>query len=125
MICVARHTVYVPGVKTKRKNHQKPPSPKTTFILKPDDSSQGDGIFLVQKTRDLRHLDAARKIIAQHYIAEPILCDGFKFDLRIYVVVSSVTPLRAHVCRVIADNLNEYSGYTMRIGIIRMVLHKN
>jgi hypothetical protein len=89
----------VPGVKTKRKNHQKPPSPKTTFILKPDDSSQGDGIFLVQKTRDLRHLDAARKIIAQHYIAEPILCDGFKFDLRIYVVVSSVTPLRAHVCR--------------------------
>ncbi len=80
------------------------PSSKTsqkrrTFILKPDDASQGDGIFLVQKPRDLRRLDTSKSLVAQGYVADPMLLDGYKFDLRLYVLVTSVAPLRAHLCR--------------------------
>lgn len=65
-----------------------------TFIVKPDHSCQGRGVFL---TRNLSQINRADVLVAQQYIARPLLIAGKKFDLRIYVLVTSCTPLRVYL----------------------------
>ena len=65
-----------------------------TFIIKPDRGSQGKGIFLIQDYFKLdEYSDSA---VAQEYI-NPFLINGFKFDLRIYVLITSLDPLRIYI----------------------------
>lgn len=64
-----------------------------TFIVKPDSGCQGRGIFL---TQDLERVDAMESQVAQLYVQRPLLIEGFKFDLRLYVLVTSVIPLRVY-----------------------------
>ncbi|XP_046907447.1 tubulin polyglutamylase ttll6-like [Hypomesus transpacificus] len=62
-----------------------------TFICKPDNSCQGKGIYITRQPRDI---DPEEHIICQSYISKPFVIDGFKFDLRLYVLVTSCDPLR-------------------------------
>eukprot|EP00427_Karlodinium_veneficum_P013428 CAMPEP_0169066696 /NCGR_PEP_ID=MMETSP1015-20121227/3099_1 /TAXON_ID=342587 /ORGANISM="Karlodinium micrum, Strain CCMP2283" /LENGTH=777 /DNA_ID=CAMNT_0009125403 /DNA_START=114 /DNA_END=2448 /DNA_ORIENTATION=- len=62
-----------------------------TWIVKPNASSQGKGIFLL---RDLKELPLEECSVVSRYIDNPLLIQGLKFDLRIYVLVTSYTPLR-------------------------------
>ncbi|CAN0111210.1 unnamed protein product [Scytosiphon promiscuus] len=64
-----------------------------TFIIKPDSGCQGRGIFL---TQDLGRVDPMESQVAQLYVQKPLLIEGFKFDLRLYVLVTSVIPLRVY-----------------------------
>ncbi|CAB0014352.1 unnamed protein product, partial [Nesidiocoris tenuis] len=64
------------------------------FILKPSRGSLGRGIYL---TRSIEHFDLLKMMIGQVYIQRPFLIDGFKFDLRLYVLVASCSPLRVFV----------------------------
>eukprot|EP00042_Codosiga_hollandica_P037569 m.297739 g.297739 ORF g.297739 m.297739 type:complete len:513 (-) comp55170_c0_seq2:49-1587(-) len=68
----------------------------TNWIFKPADSSRGRGIFLFDDIHSLKY-DCSG--VVQSYIENPLLMDGYKFDLRIYVVVTSVSPLTAYVSR--------------------------
>jgi tubulin polyglutamylase TTLL6/13 len=36
-------------------------------------------------------------LVAQRYLADPFLLDGLKFDLRIYVLLAGVRPLRIFI----------------------------
>lgn len=68
--------------------------PNRVFILKPSRGSLGRGIYL---TKTIEHLDLLKMMIGQIYIHRPFLIDGFKFDLRMYVLVASCNPLRIYV----------------------------
>ena len=70
---------------------------RSTYIIKPDGSAQGKGIFLTRRIEDVENL---REVyVAQQYIRNPLLIDRKKFDLRIYVLVTSCDPLRAYLFR--------------------------
>lgn len=62
-----------------------------TFICKPESGCQGKGIFVTKGMKDIKH---GEHMICQQYITKALLIDGFKFDLRLYVLVTSCDPLR-------------------------------
>ncbi|XP_021110564.1 probable tubulin polyglutamylase TTLL9 isoform X6 [Heterocephalus glaber] len=86
--------------------------PGITWIMKPVARSQGKGIFLFRRLKDItdwrqdtRSSDDQKdelpveNYVAQRYIENPYLIGGRKFDLRVYVLVMSYLPLRAWLYR--------------------------
>ncbi|XP_074835150.1 tubulin polyglutamylase TTLL6 [Carettochelys insculpta] len=65
-----------------------------TYICKPDSGCQGKGIFITRSVKDIK---PGEDMICQLYISRPFIIDSFKFDLRIYVLVTSCDPLRIFV----------------------------
>uniref|UniRef100_K7FG17 Tubulin tyrosine ligase like 6 n=1 Tax=Pelodiscus sinensis TaxID=13735 RepID=K7FG17_PELSI len=65
-----------------------------TYICKPDSGCQGRGIFITRSVKDIK---PGEDMICQLYISRPFIIDSFKFDLRIYVLVTSCDPLRIFV----------------------------
>nr|XP_055122276.1 probable tubulin polyglutamylase TTLL9 isoform X2 [Symphalangus syndactylus] len=87
-------------------------NPGITWIMKPVARSQGKGIFLFRRLKDImdwrkdtRSSDNQKddipveNYVAQRYIENPYLIGGRKFDLRVYVLVMSYIPLRAWLYR--------------------------
>ena len=68
-------------------------NPNQCWIIKPVASSQGRGIFL---TKDINDIMNNCSMIASRYIMNPFLINKKKFDLRIYVLVPSIVPLRIY-----------------------------
>ncbi|CAN0382130.1 unnamed protein product, partial [Ectocarpus sp. 12 AP-2014] len=66
------------------------------WIVKPSDSSRGRGVYLL---RELRELAYDRLSIVQRYISDPLTVGGYKADLRLYVVVTSLHPMSVSVYR--------------------------
>ena len=64
------------------------------WIVKPANLSRGRGIYLVD---DISEVNVEDISVISKYISNPLLINGHKFDLRIYVLVSSFDPLRIYV----------------------------
>ncbi|KAA3676490.1 tubulin polyglutamylase TTLL4 [Paragonimus westermani] len=68
--------------------------PNQRWILKPPASARGIGVRLITKWSQV---PKKRPAIVQKYLAHPYLINDSKFDLRIYVYISSVNPLRIYI----------------------------
>ncbi|CAE7342850.1 Ttll6 [Symbiodinium sp. CCMP2456] len=79
-----------------------------TFIAKPRSGARGVGIFLFQvRAADVRGgaaSDALRRVmeprskfVVQKFLSRPMLIDGYKWDMRVYVLVTSVHPLTVYL----------------------------
>ncbi|KAL4506542.1 hypothetical protein ABPG72_000113 [Tetrahymena utriculariae] len=79
-----------------RNFYEKNKSKKPVFIVKPEASCQGKGIYLVKKFSTLKQ---DQHMVVQEYIKNPFLIDGLKFDFRVYVLVKSVCPLKVFIYR--------------------------
>ncbi|XP_017597561.1 PREDICTED: tubulin polyglutamylase TTLL5 isoform X5 [Corvus brachyrhynchos] len=60
------------------------------WIVKPVASSRGRGVYLVNNPSQIIVED---NILVSRYISNPLLIDDFKFDVRLYVLVTSYDPL--------------------------------
>ena len=78
------------------------PTPRR-WIAKPAGGSSGRGIFLISSSKQLKKVQrvlqakgAAPTLIVTNYLRSPLLISGHKFDMRTYVLVTSMLPLRAY-----------------------------
>jgi len=85
------------------------------WISKPGGGSRGNGITVIDKLPKNTNM----RMIIQKYIPNPLLIDGFKFDLRFYVAVTSLEPLKIYcfnnglvrlATEKYVDNLNDLSN---------------
>jgi tubulin polyglutamylase TTLL9 len=77
--------------------------------MKPVGSAQGKGIFLFRNLKDINRWRSENRwksenpdveaYVVQRYINNPFLVGGKKFDMRIYALVSSFTPLTVWLYR--------------------------
>lgn len=89
-------------------------SPGSVWIMKPAGKAQGRGIFLFRKLKDItdwkkedyfhrdedkNDKDPPETYVVQRYIEKPYLIGGKKFDIRVYVLVTSYVPLKAWLYR--------------------------
>lgn len=63
---------------------------RNPFIVKPDRGSRGRGIFISHDYERIRTATQDEVMVAQKYIADPLLIDDMKFDLRLYLLVGAV-----------------------------------
>jgi len=66
------------------------------FIMKPPGGAQGQGVSLVTKAEQVPR---EKQLVVQRYITDPLCINQRKFDLRVYVAVVSVDPLKIYIHR--------------------------
>jgi tubulin polyglutamylase TTLL6/13 len=76
--------------------HYSAANPGANFIVKPEALSQGKGIFI---TKRFDQIDMTEHLVVQKYIKHPYLIDDYKFDFRVYILVTNVQPLRIFAFR--------------------------
>jgi len=62
--------------------------------VKPPALARGEGIKVINKWSQI---PPARPLVVQRYVARPYLINETKFDLRLYVLVTSMNPLRIYL----------------------------
>lgn len=62
------------------------------WIQKPAGGSRGNGISVINELPN----PTIKRVVVQKYLDHPLLINGLKFDLRFYVAVTSLVPLRVY-----------------------------
>lgn len=62
------------------------------WIQKPAGGSRGNGISVIDEPPN----PSIKRVVVQKYLDHPLLINGLKFDLRFYVLVTSLVPLRIY-----------------------------
>ncbi|XP_019335248.1 probable tubulin polyglutamylase TTLL2 isoform X2 [Alligator mississippiensis] len=81
---------YVKFIAEYSKERQSQGRKSSYWICKPVNLSRGRGILIFQDIKDLIY---DYVVIVQKYISNPLLISGYKWDLRLYVCVTSFCPL--------------------------------
>ena len=73
--------------------------PKSYWIAKPTNGATGRGIFILNRIEQLPKRKGKNDLsmIVSRYIDHPLLIGGKKFDLRLYVLVTSFRPLQMYI----------------------------
>ena len=71
-------------------------NPERRWILKPTNASKGKGVRVL---RDAGEAPLAQDWMVQEYLANPHTIRGHKYVLRLYVLISSLEPLRVYLYR--------------------------
>lgn len=76
-------------------------NPNSMWIVKPIGKAQGRGIFLINKISQIKKWSnkSQEAYVISRYIDKPLLIGGKKFDVRLYVLVTSYRPLKAFMYR--------------------------
>jgi len=87
--------------------------------VKPANSSQGKGIYIVD---DINDVSVDETSVISRYVTNPLLINGHKFDLRIYVLITSYEPLRIYVFK---EGLARFASetYTQKIDKDNKFMH--
>ncbi|XP_037961110.1 tubulin polyglutamylase TTLL4 isoform X2 [Teleopsis dalmanni] len=104
-----QRTYIMPGdLESLRQVWPKTASKLTKWIVKPPASARGTGIRIVNKWSQF---PKDRPLVVQKYIERPLLINDNKFDMRIYVVVTSINPLRIYIHK---DGLARFASVKYR-----------
>ncbi|KAK2143837.1 hypothetical protein LSH36_808g00026 [Paralvinella palmiformis] len=119
-------------------------NPSSTWIMKPCGKARGIGIFLINRLSQLKKWSRDSKTntftaptskdtyVISRYIDNPLLIGGKKFDLRLYVLVTSFRPLKCYMyklgfCRFCTvkynANLNELDNMFVHLTNVSIQKH--
>lgn len=82
------------------------PTSNQQWIIKPHNSCQGKGIYIVSQllcvnfliqVSDISEVPLDEQCIISKYVQNPFLINGLKFDLRLYVLIASMDPWRIYI----------------------------
>jgi hypothetical protein len=52
---------------------------------------------VTDKWSEIPQKNSSSNYVVSEYIANPLLLNGYKFDMRIYVVITCINPLRVYI----------------------------
>ena len=72
---------------------------RKTYIIKPDNQAQGRGIYLSRSFDKIMEnvVENGGGWVVQEYMSSPHLIEDLKYDLRIYVLLTGLNPLRIYI----------------------------
>lgn len=76
---------------SEQKKHQ-----RRYYIVKPNCMSQGRGIYVTDNIQAVATKNMQGLLISE-YVQNPLLINGLKFDLRLYVLITCFNPLRVYL----------------------------